>query len=293
MAADFAAVKAMHEAMSPNNAYLRFFSISRLAAEQEARRVTREPDPTTPPCSRCTTARSSGSPATRLSRRRAAGPRRSPSPSRTPCTTGASRRCCSSISSRWPAPASSRRSPPRRCRRTSSMLRVFSDAGLPVASKRGTAWSPSRSRCRPTTPAGSSRTTWTRWRVRERSANVASLRPVFAPGVGRGDRGEPADRARSAGRCSTTSRPAVHRAGSTRSTRTRGQIGGVPCFPDVASLPETPDLALLAVPPTRCVDDGGGVRHGAACAASSCSPRPSTRRSAPTCSPSAAGTGCG
>ena len=40
---DFAAVKAMHEAMSPDNAYLRFFSLSRTAAEQEARRVTREP----------------------------------------------------------------------------------------------------------------------------------------------------------------------------------------------------------------------------------------------------------
>src|ERR1700733_16270588 len=43
--ADYAAVKAMHEAMSPNNAYLRFFSLSRLAAEQEARRGTREPGP--------------------------------------------------------------------------------------------------------------------------------------------------------------------------------------------------------------------------------------------------------
>src|SRR6202044_3970630 len=44
-AGDFAAVKAMHEAMSPDNAYLRFFSISRVAAEQEARRVTRAPGP--------------------------------------------------------------------------------------------------------------------------------------------------------------------------------------------------------------------------------------------------------
>src|SRR6202050_1068034 len=42
---DFAAVKAMHEAMSPDNAYLRFFSLSRTAAEQEARRVTRAPGP--------------------------------------------------------------------------------------------------------------------------------------------------------------------------------------------------------------------------------------------------------
>src|ERR1700753_3936196 len=42
---DYAAVKAMHEAMAPGNAYLRFFSLSRLAAEQEARRVTRPPGP--------------------------------------------------------------------------------------------------------------------------------------------------------------------------------------------------------------------------------------------------------
>src|ERR1700760_4547063 len=44
-ARDFAAVKTMHEAMSPDNAYLRFFSTSRTAAEREARRVTREPGP--------------------------------------------------------------------------------------------------------------------------------------------------------------------------------------------------------------------------------------------------------
>jgi acyl-CoA synthetase (NDP forming)/GNAT superfamily N-acetyltransferase len=43
--ADFHAVKAMHEAMSPDNSYLRFFNISRLAAETEARRICREPRP--------------------------------------------------------------------------------------------------------------------------------------------------------------------------------------------------------------------------------------------------------
>ena len=42
---DFGAVKAMHDAMSPDNAYLRFFSLSRTAAETEARRVCREPGP--------------------------------------------------------------------------------------------------------------------------------------------------------------------------------------------------------------------------------------------------------
>ena len=42
--ADFAAVKAMHEAMSPDNAFFRFFSASRLAATREASRICREPD---------------------------------------------------------------------------------------------------------------------------------------------------------------------------------------------------------------------------------------------------------
>ena len=43
--ADFDSVKAMHEAMSADNLYLRFFNFSRLAAETEARRVCREPRP--------------------------------------------------------------------------------------------------------------------------------------------------------------------------------------------------------------------------------------------------------
>src|SRR5260370_11535231 len=38
---DFAAVKAMHEAMSPDNVYMRFFNFSRRAAETEARRICR------------------------------------------------------------------------------------------------------------------------------------------------------------------------------------------------------------------------------------------------------------
>jgi acyl-CoA synthetase (NDP forming)/GNAT superfamily N-acetyltransferase len=42
---DFDAVKAMHEAMAPDNIYLRFFNISTTAAEAEARRLCREPRP--------------------------------------------------------------------------------------------------------------------------------------------------------------------------------------------------------------------------------------------------------
>jgi acyl-CoA synthetase (NDP forming)/GNAT superfamily N-acetyltransferase len=43
-AQDHEAVRAMHAAMAPENIYLRFFSMSPNAAEQEARRICREPD---------------------------------------------------------------------------------------------------------------------------------------------------------------------------------------------------------------------------------------------------------
>ena len=43
--ADFDAVKAMHEAMSPDNSYMRFFNVSRLSAEREAQRICRNPAP--------------------------------------------------------------------------------------------------------------------------------------------------------------------------------------------------------------------------------------------------------
>ena len=42
---DFDAVRDVHAKMSPDNLYLRFFSMSPLAAEREARRICREPGP--------------------------------------------------------------------------------------------------------------------------------------------------------------------------------------------------------------------------------------------------------
>jgi acyl-CoA synthetase (NDP forming)/GNAT superfamily N-acetyltransferase len=45
---DFDAVQAMHEAMAPDNIYLRFFSYSKRSAETEARRICRDPAPETP-----------------------------------------------------------------------------------------------------------------------------------------------------------------------------------------------------------------------------------------------------
>src|SRR5690348_1381436 len=42
---DYDAVKAMHQAMSPDNTYMRFFNVSRLSAENEARRISLGPRP--------------------------------------------------------------------------------------------------------------------------------------------------------------------------------------------------------------------------------------------------------
>ena len=42
---DYDAVKAMHQAMSPDNTYMRFFNVSRLSAENEARRICLGPRP--------------------------------------------------------------------------------------------------------------------------------------------------------------------------------------------------------------------------------------------------------
>ncbi len=44
-AGDFSAVKAMYEAMSPNSSYMRFFNLSRRAAEKEAQRICHDPVP--------------------------------------------------------------------------------------------------------------------------------------------------------------------------------------------------------------------------------------------------------
>src|SRR5690349_5186114 len=45
---DYDAIRAMHEAMAPDNIYLRFFSYSRQSAEIEAERICHDPDPGTP-----------------------------------------------------------------------------------------------------------------------------------------------------------------------------------------------------------------------------------------------------
>ena len=113
---DFDAVQAMHEAMAPDNIYLRFFSYSRRSAETEARRICRDPTPDARQrgaARAAATANWSAWPATPGSPGIPGRPR---SRSRWPttCTTRASPPCCSSTWSRWPGAGRSPRSRPRR-----------------------------------------------------------------------------------------------------------------------------------------------------------------------------------
>ena len=103
---DFDAVKAMHEAMSPDNAYMRFFNLSRQAAAAEARRTCQEPGPGHGALLALCGGEVVGVASfyVPIVRHRPAASVRRRSRSRWPttCTTGVSPPCCSSTSSRWP-----------------------------------------------------------------------------------------------------------------------------------------------------------------------------------------------
>ena len=161
----------------------------------------------------------------------------------------------------------------------------------PSSASARTAWSLSRSRCRLTTLAASLRSTWTRSRYASGPptwpASGRCSRP--APSRSSGRAGEPGG---SAGRSWTTSRPAGTRGSCTRSTRTQGRSAASRASPTSIACRRRPTSRYSPsrrwrswTPRRRAVSAG--------CAGSWYLPRPSTRRSAPTCSPPAAGTGCG
>jgi acyl-CoA synthetase (NDP forming)/L-amino acid N-acyltransferase YncA len=260
-AGDFAAVKAMHEAMSPDNAYLRFFSTSRTAAEREALRVTREPGPghavllalyggEVAGVASYEVVKSSGGKTAEVAFAVA--------------DTMHHRGIATLLLEHLVSSARARGIESfvaETLSENASMLGVFSDAGLPVHRTRAegvvTITIP--------LPADDTGKQLEDYRdtvaLRERSANVASLRPVFAPRsvavIGasrrRGTVGRSVlDNIRT---CGYQGRLYAVNPGA-------GEVGGVPSFPDVASLPEAPELALLAVPPAAVpgVAEDCGVR---------------------------------
>ena len=250
--ADYAAVKAMHEAMSPNNAYLRFFSLSRLAAEQEARRVTREPGPH----HAALLAVFDGQVAGVASFEKARTDGRTAEVAFAVADTMHHRGIATLLLEHLVSLARARQLEAltaETLQENTGMLRVFSDAGLPVVSKREGGVVDITIPLSPDDTGRQLEDYLDSVAVRERSATVASLRPLFAPrsvaviGVSR--------------RTGTVGRSVLDnvRAGGYKGqlyavNPSAAEIGGVPCFPDVPSLPEAPDLAVLAVPPAALVE---------------------------------------
>ncbi|HEX3514493.1 MAG TPA: GNAT family N-acetyltransferase [Trebonia sp.] len=252
-AADFAAVKAMHEAMSPSNAYLRFFSLSRLAAEQEARRVTREPGPDHAALLAVFDGKVVGLASFEVARH---GAGRTAEVAFAVADTMHHRGIATLLLEHLVSLARARQLEAfnaETLQENTGMLGVFSDAGLPVVSKREDGVVSITIPLAPDDAGHQLEYYLDTVAVRERSANVASLRPVFAPGsvavigVSR--------RTGTVGRTVLDNIRAGGYAGRLYAVNPNArEVGGVPCFPDVESLPEAPDLAVLAVPPIAVVD---------------------------------------
>jgi acyl-CoA synthetase (NDP forming)/GNAT superfamily N-acetyltransferase len=256
--ADYAAVKAMHEAMSPNNVYLRFFSLSRLAAELEARRVTREPGPHHAALLAIFDGKVVGVASFEMARDRGDRPGggRTAEVAFAVADTMHHRGIATLLLEHLVSLARARQLTAltaETLRENTGMLRVFSDAGLPVVSKREDGVVAITIPLPPDDGGHQLEDYLDTVAARERSANVASLRPVFAPGsvavigVSR--------RTGTVGRSVLDNIKAGGYAGRLYAVNPNArEVGGVPCFPDVKSLPEAPDLAVLAVPPATVVD---------------------------------------
>jgi acyl-CoA synthetase (NDP forming)/GNAT superfamily N-acetyltransferase len=243
---DFDAVKAMYEAMSPDNIYLRFFNFSRLSAETEARRTCDETVP-----SRVALLALSGDEVVGCASYDVAG------------GSGDSAEIAFAVAESMHHKGiatlllehlvSIARSNQIRTfvaetlEYNTPMLRVFADAGLPVQRHLADGVVEVTIPL-PRDDSGIALDSYLETVARrERSADAASLRSVFAPEsvvvIGASRRQGTVGRAildniRTAGYQGRlyAVNPHAH------------QLGGVHCFPAVADLPEAPDLAMIAVP---------------------------------------------
>ena len=250
--ADYAAVRSMHEAMSPSNVYLRFFSLSRLAAEQEARRVTREPGPD----HAALLALYDGQVVGLVSYEAARDGSRTAEVAFAVADTMHHRGIATLLLEHLVSLARARQLEAltaETLQENTGMLRVFSDAGLPVVSKREDGVVVITIPLPPDDVGRQLEDYLDTVAGRERSATVASLQPVFAPsgvaviGTSR--------RAGTVGRAVLANLKSGGYPGPLYAVNPNArEIDGTPCFPDVGSLPRAPDLAVLAVPPVAVVD---------------------------------------
>jgi len=247
--ADFDAVKAMHEAMSPENSYFRFFHTSRLSAELEARRICRNPAP--------------GSVALLA----LAGPEVVGVASYVPLREQPERAevafavadhmhhrgIATLLLEHLVSLARSRQITTftaQTMTENKAMLGVFADAGLPVERR----YADGAIELTFPLPDRDPDSYLDTVAERERRAGVASLRHVFAPesvaviGASR--------RRGSVGRAILDSlRPYAGRLHLVNPHAR--QLGGQPCLPSALDLPEAVDLAVIVVPPSAVLEVAG------------------------------------
>ena len=252
-AADFDAVKAMHKAMTPGNAYLRFFSLSKSAADREARRITRDPGPDHAALLALYGAEVVGVASYEVVK---GSGDKTAEVAFAVADTMHHRGIATLLLEHLVSMARARQIESFTAETLSenaSMLRVFSDAGLPAHSMREDGVVTITIPLPPDDTGKELAEYLDTVALRERSANVVSLRPVFAP--------------RSVAVIGASRRRGTVGRSVLDNIRTGGyqgrlfavnpnarQVSGIPCVPDVASLPETPDLALIAVPPPAVLD---------------------------------------
>ena len=249
--ADFDAVKAMHEAMSSDNSYLRFFNVSRLSAEIEARRISRNPVP--------------GSAALlAVANGEVVGVASYVPPGDDPHAAEVAFAVADHMHHRGIATlllehlvslARSRRITTFTAETLSdnqAMLSVFADAGLPV--QRHYAEGVIELTFPLPGPDGQDRDSYLdAVAERERSADVASLRHVFAPesvaviGASR--------RRGTVGRAILDNIRAAGYRGRLYVVNPRAaQVGGEPTLASPLDLPEPADLAVIAVPAAQVLE---------------------------------------
>jgi acyl-CoA synthetase (NDP forming)/GNAT superfamily N-acetyltransferase len=267
--ADFSAVKAMHDAMSPSNVYLRFFSLSRPAGEQEARRVTRKPGPDHAALLALYDGQVVGLASFEVARDGA----KTAEVAFAVADTMHHRGIATLLLEHLVSAARAKQLDALTAvtlRENTGMLRVFAEAGLPVVSKSEDGVVAITIPLPPDDVGRQLEDYLDTVAGRERSATVASLQPVFAPRsvavIGTSRRAGTVGRAvlanlKSGGyagplyavnpnACGGYGGASPREAGSSAQPTL---IDGVPCFPDVGSLPRAPDLAVLAVPPGAVV----------------------------------------
>ncbi len=248
---DYESVKQLHEAMSRDNLYLRFFSVSRKVAEQEARRVCREDGP-----GRGALLGWLGDELAGVASYEAAGPPGHAEVAFAVADAMHGRGVATLLLEHLVSLAGARGVQvftAETLAENAAMLRVFADAGLGVQRTLEDGVVELTMPIPRSAALGEASLYLDAVAGREQRADVASLEPLLAPRsvavIGAGRHPE------SIGRSILLNIRHAGYAGHLYAVNPHlTEIEGIPCVPSPAALPEPPDLVLVAVPAAHVVE---------------------------------------